>query len=416
MIERPHYLEKLVQREKNGLVKVITGIRRCGKSYLLFKIYKDHLLGKDVKEDHIISVILDDVKNKELRDVDRLYAYIKEKIVDRDQYYVFLDEIQFVDGFSDLVNGLNYIENVDLYVTGSNSKFLSSDILTEFRGRGDEIRVYPLSFAEYASAYDGTPYQAWKDYYTYGGMPFILSCATDELKEDYLASLIENVYIKDIVDRNNVRYKRELENILDILSSGIGSFTNPVKLSHTFKSAGQSAITDKTIKRYLDFLTDSFLVEKVDRYDIKGKKYIEALSKYYFVDVGLRNARLNYRQQEENHIMENIIFNELRIRGYRVHVGIVEVHEKNKDGKTALKKLEVDFIATKGNQKYYIQSAFEMPSQDKKNQELRPLLKINDSFKKIIVVKDDIKIKRDENGITTMGIYDFLLKGNSLEL
>ena len=416
MIERPHYLEKLVQREKNGLVKVITGIRRCGKSYLLFKIYKDHLLGKGVKEDHIISVILDDVKNKELRDVDRLYVYIKEKIVDRDQYYVFLDEIQFVDGFSDLVNGLNYIENVDLYVTGSNSKFLSSDILTEFRGRGDEIRVYPLSFAEYASAYDGTPYQAWKDYYTYGGMPFILSCATDELKEDYLASLIENVYIKDIVDRNNVRYKRELENILDILSSGIGSFTNPVKLSHTFKSAGQSAITDKTVKRYLDFLTDSFLVEKVDRYDIKGKKYIEALSKYYFVDVGLRNARLNYRQQEENHIMENIIFNELRIRGYRVSVGVVEVHEKNKDGKTALKKLEVDFIATKGNQKYYVQSAFEMPSQDKKDQELRPLLKINDSFKKIIVVKDDIKIKRDENGITTMGIYDFLLKSNSLDL
>ena len=416
MIERPHYLEKLIQRERNGLVKVITGIRRCGKSYLLFKIYKDHLLGKGVKEDHIISVILDDVKNKELRDVDRLYAYIKEKIVDRDQYYVFLDEIQFVDGFSDLVNGLNYIENVDLYVTGSNSKFLSSDILTEFRGRGDEIRVYPLSFAEYASAYDGTPYQAWKDYYTYGGMPFILSCATDELKEDYLASLIDNVYIKDIVDRNNVRYKRELENILDILSSGIGSFTNPVKLSHTFKSAGQSAITDKTIKRYLDFLTDSFLVEKVDRYDIKGKKYIEALSKYYFVDVGLRNARLNYRQQEENHIMENIIFNELRIRGYRVHVGIVEVHEKNKEGKAALKKLEVDFIATKGNQKYYIQSAFEMPSQDKTDQELRPLLKINDSFKKIIVVKDDIKIKRDENGITTMGIYDFLLKSNSLEL
>lgn len=416
MIDRPHYLEKLIQRERNGLVKVITGIRRCGKSYLLFKIFKDHLLSKGVKDDHIICVVLDDVKNKSLRDVDRLYAYINEKIVDKDQYYVFLDEIQFVDGFSDLVNGLNYIENVDLYVTGSNSKFLSSDILTEFRGRGDEIRVYPLSFSEYASAYDGTPYQAWKDYYTYGGMPFILSCATDELKEDYLASLIDNVYIKDIVDRNNVRYKRELENILDILSSGIGSFTNPVKLSHTFKSAGQSAITDKTIKRYLDFLTDSFLVEKVDRYDIKGKKYIEALSKYYFVDVGLRNARLNYRQQEENHIMENIIFNELRIRGYRVHVGIVDVHEKNKDGKTALKKLEVDFIATKGNQKYYIQSAFEMPSQDKKDQELRPLLKINDSFKKIIVVKDDIKIKRDENGITTMGIYDFLLKGNSLEL
>lgn len=416
MIDRPHYLEKLIQHERNGLVKVITGIRRCGKSYLLFKIFKNHLLSKGIKDDHIICVVLDDVKNKSLRDVDRLYAYINEKIVDKDQYYVFLDEIQFVDGFSDLVNGLNYIENVDLYVTGSNSKFLSSDILTEFRGRGDEIRVYPLSFAEYASAYDGSPYQAWKDYYTYGGLPFILSCETDELKEDYLASLIGKVYVKDIVDRNKVRYKRELENILDILSSSIGSFTNPVKLYNTFRSAGQSAITDKTVKRYLDYLTDSFLVEKVDRYDIKGKKYIEALSKYYFVDVGLRNARLNYHQQEENHIMENIIYNELRIRGYRVSVGVVEVRERNKEGKTALKKLEVDFIATKGSQKYYIQSAFEMPSQDKKDQELRPLLKINDSFKKIIVVKDDIKIKRDESGITTMGIYDFLLKGNSLEL
>ena len=416
MIERPIYLEKLIQRENNGLVKVITGIRRSGKSYLLFRIFKNYLLNKGIKEDHIICVVLDDIKNKELRNVDYLYAFISEKITDREQYYVFLDEIQFVDGFSDLINGLNYIENVDLYVTGSNSKFLSSDILTEFRGRGDEIRVYPLSFAEYTSAYDGSVYQAWKDYYTYGGLPFILSCATDERKEDYLSSLIEKVYLKDIVDRNKVRYKRELENILDILSSSIGSFTNPVKLSNTFRSVGQSAITDKTVKRYIEFLTDSFLVEKVDRYDVKGRKYIEALSKYYFVDVGLRNARLEYRQQEENHIMENIIFNELKIRGYRVHVGVVEMREKNKEGKSTLKKLEVDFIATKGSQKYYIQSAFEMPTQEKQNQELRPLLKINDSFKKIIVVKDDIKMKRDENGIITMGIYDFLLKSDSLEL
>lgn len=415
MIERPIYLEKLVQREKNGLVKVITGIRRSGKSYLLFCIFKNYLINKGIKEDHIVCVVLDDIKNKALRDADQLYAFISEKIIDKEQYYVFLDEIQFVDGFSDLINGLNYIENVDLYVTGSNSKFLSSDILTEFRGRGDEIRVYPLSFAEYTSAYDGSVYQAWKDYYTYGGLPYILSCPTDELKEDYLSSLIEKVYIKDIVDRNNVRYKRELENILDILSSSIGSFTNPVKLSNTFRSVGQSAITDKTVKRYIEFLTDSFLVEKVDRYDVKGRKYIEALSKYYFVDVGLRNARLEYRQQEENHIMENIIFNELKIRGYRVHVGVVEMREKNKEGKSTLKKLEVDFIATKGSQKYYIQSAFEMPTQEKQNQELRPLLKINDSFKKIIVVKDDIKMKRDENGIITMGIYDFLLKNDSLD-
>ena len=416
MIERPLYLKKLIEREKNGLVKVITGIRRCGKSFLLLKIYKNYLLNKGISEDHIICVVLDDVKNIDLRDTRRLYQYITEKITDSDEYYVFIDEIQFIDGFSYLVNGLNYIENVDLYVTGSNSKFLSSDILTEFRGRGDEIRVYPLSFSEYTSSYDGNIYQAWKDYYTYGGLPFILSCSTDERKEDYLSSLIEKVYIKDIVERNKVRYKRELENILDILSSGIGSFTNPVKLSNTFRSVGQSTITDKTIKRYIEFLTDSFLIEKVDRYDIKGKKYIEALSKYYFVDVGLRNARLNYRQQEENHIMENIILNELKIRGYRVHIGMVETREKNKDGKNTLKKLEVDFIATKGSQKYYIQSAFEMPTQEKREQELRPLLKINDSFKKIIVVKDEIKIKRDENGIITMGIYDFLLKSNSLEI
>ena len=311
MIERPIYLEKLIQRENNGLVKVITGIRRSGKSFLLFKIYKNYLLHKGVRENHIISVVLDDIKNKDLRNADNLYAYITGLIKDHEQYYVFLDEIQFVNDFSDLINGLNYIENVDLYVTGSNSRFLSSDILTEFRGRGDEIRVYPLSFAEYTSAYDGSIYQAWKDYYTYGGLPFVLLCATDELKEDYLSSLIEKVYLKDIVERNRVRYKRELENILDILSSSIGSFTNPVKLSNTFGSVGQSAITDKTVKKYLEYLMDSFLVEKVERYDIKGKKYIEALSKYYFVDVGLRNARLEYRQQEENHIMENIIFNEL---------------------------------------------------------------------------------------------------------
>ncbi len=415
-IKRNIYLNKLIKREKNGLVKVVTGIRRCGKSYLLFHLYHNYLLEKGVDEDHIIAIALDDIINTELRDPMTLYKHIKTQITDDRDYYLFLDEIQFVGDFSDLVNGLSHIRNLDVYVTGSNSKFLSSDILTEFRGRGDEIRVYPLSFAEYVSVYDGSISQAWKDYYTYGGLPLILSRNDDEMKAEYLTTLLEKVYISDIVERNKVKNEDELEELVNILASSVGSLTNPSKLVKTFRSVKQSKITDKTVKKYLGFLTDAFLLDKAKRFDVKGKKYIETPSKYYFTDIGIRNARLNFRQQEENHIMENIIFNELKIRGYRVDVGLVEIVETNDEGKKVQKGLEIDFIATKGNNKYYIQSAFDMPNEAKEKQEKKSLLKTKDSFKKIIVVKDDIKLKRDDSGITTMGIFDFLLNENSLDM
>lgn len=415
-IKRDLYLNKLIKREKNGLVKVITGIRRCGKSYLLFNLYHDYLIGKGVPADHIIEIALDDIINKELREPMALYKHIKEQIKDNSDYYLFLDEIQFAGDFSDLVNGLTHIRNLDVYITGSNSKFLSSDILTEFRGRGDEIRVYPLSFAEYSSVYDGSISQAWKDYYTYGGLPLILTRDDDEMKAEYLTTLLEKVYISDIVERNKVKNESELDELVNILASSVGSLTNPSKLVRAFKSIKQSKITDKTVKKYLRFLTDAFLMDKALRYDVKGKKYIETPSKYYFTDVGIRNARLNFRQQEENHIMENIIFNELKIRGYRVDVGLVDIVETGDNGKRTQKGLEIDFIATKGNNKYYIQSAFEMPTEAKEQQEKRSLQKVNDSFKKIVVVKDDIKLKRDDYGITTMGIFDFLLNENSLDM
>ncbi|MGN0177927.1 MAG: ATP-binding protein [Monoglobaceae bacterium] len=415
-IKRDLYLNKLIKREKNGLVKVITGIRRCGKSYLLFHLYHDYLINKGVQADHIIEIALDDIINKELREPMALYKHIKEQIKDNSDYYLFLDEIQFVGDFSDLVNGLSHIRNLDVYITGSNSKFLSSDILTEFRGRGDEIRVYPLSFAEYSTVYDGSVSQAWKDYYTYGGLPLILTRADDEMKAEYLTTLLDKVYISDIVERNKVRNESELGELINILASSVGSLTNPSKLARTFASIKQSKITNKTIKKYLDYLTDAFLMDKALRYDVKGKKYIETPSKYYFVDVGIRNAKLNFRQQEENHIMENIIFNELKIRGCRVDVGLVEIVETANNGKRVQKGLEIDFIATKGNNKYYIQSAFEMPTEAKEQQEKRSLQKVNDSFKKIVVVKDDIKLKRDDDGITTMGIFDFLLNENSLDM
>lgn len=415
-IKRDLYLNKLIKREKNGLVKVVTGIRRCGKSYLLFNLYHDYLIKKGVGADHIIEIALDDIINKEFREPMTLYNHIKEQIKDNSQYYLFLDEIQFVGDFSDLVNGLSHIKNLDVYVTGSNSKFLSSDILTEFRGRGDEIRVYPLSFAEYLSAYEGSVSQAWKDYYTYGGLPLILTRTDDEMKAEYLTTLLDKVYISDIVERNKVRNESELDELVNILASSVGSLTNPSKLVRTFASVKQSKITNKTVKKYLDYLTDAFLMDKALRYDVKGKKYIETPTKYYFVDVGIRNAKLNFRQQEENHIMENIIFNELKLRGYRVDVGLVEVVETADNGKRVQKGLEIDFIATRGNNKYYIQSAFEMSTEEKVQQEKRSLQKVNDSFKKIVIVKDDIKLKRDDYGITTMGIFDFLLNENSLDM
>lgn len=415
-IKRDLYLTKLIKRECNGLVKVITGIRRCGKSYLLFNIYHNYLIDKGIKSDHLIEIALDDIMNKDLREPPVLYNHIKGQIKDSEQYYLFLDEIQYVGDFTDLVNGLSHIRNLDVYITGNNSKFLSSNILTEFRGRGDEIRVNPLSFSEFCSVFDGSVSQAWKEYYTYGGLPQILMREDDEMKADYLSSLLKKVYIGDIVDRNRIKNESELEELVNILASSVGSLTNPTKLARTFQSVKNSTITQKTISKYLDFLSNAFLTDKAKRYDVKGKKYIETPSKYYFTDIGIRNAQLNFRQQEENHLMENIIFNELKIRGYRVDVGVVEITEKNAQGKRMQKGLEIDFIATKGNNKYYIQSAFDMPNITKEEQEKKSLIKVNDSFKKIIVVKDDIKLKRDDNGITTMGIFDFLLNANSLDM
>lgn len=415
-IKRDLYLNRLIRREKNGLIKVVTGVRRCGKSYLLFNLFHDYLIEKGVAEDHIIEVALDDRSNKELRDPDQMLAYLKNHIKDKETYYIILDEVQLMSEFEDVLNSLLHIRNADVYVTGSNSKFLSSDVITEFRGRGDEIRMYPLSFREFSSAYPGSEEDAWEDYYTYGGLPLILTRETDEEKAEYLINLFQKVYLSDIIDRHRIRNREELDELVDILASAVGSLTNPLKLSKTFKSVKNKTISDKTLKKYIDYLTDAFLVSKAVRYDIKGRKYIGSPTKFYFEDVGLRNARLNFRQTEENHIMENIIYNELRIRGYRVDVGLVEVFGKNSENKTEKKHLEVDFVATKGSEKYYIQSAFAMPTDEKRKQEERSLNAIGDSFKKIIVVKDNIKPRRNEMGIVTMGIRRFLLSENSLEL
>lgn len=416
-IKRDNYLNKLIRKEKNGLIKVITGLRRAGKSYLLFNIYYNYLVDKGVKRSHIIDIALDDRANKELRNPDNMLKFVKDKILDDELYYILLDEVQYMDEFEEVLNSLMHIKNVDIYVTGSNSKFLSSDVITEFRGRGDEIHVYPLSFSEFTSAYEGSIEEAWDEYYNYGGMPLILSQKTEEEKEEYLKSLFEKVYLSDILERHKkIKNRIELDEVLDILSSAIGSLTNPLKLSNTFKSEKNKIISDKTISRYIEYFEDSFLINKTKRYDIKGKKYINSPYKYYFEDIGLRNARLNFRQTEENHVMENIIYNELKIRGYNVDIGVVNVYDTDKNGKTVLKNYEVDFIATQGSKKYYIQSAFSITNTDKLKQENNSLVNINDSFKKIIVVKDNIKPRRDDNGITTIGIYNFLLDENSLNL
>ena len=369
-----------------------------------------------VSEDHIIEIALDDRSNKELRDPDVILKFIKESIKDKGDYYIILDEVQYLDEFEDVLNSLLHIRNADVYVTGSNSKFLSSDVITQFRGRGDEIRVYPLSFSEYMSVYQGSQDDAWDDYFVYGGLPLILTMEEVEDKVEYLNSLFQKVYISDIVERHNVRNKAELDELVDVLASAIGSYTNPNKLVRTFKSVNNKNISDKTIKNYTDYLIDSYLISKAERYDIKGKKYIGKLSKYYFEDVGLRNARLGFRQIEETHLMENIIYNELRVRGYHVDVGMVEHYETKAGGKRGKKQLEVDFVATKGSEKYYIQSAFALSTADKVNQEQRGLLSIPDFFRKIIVVGDNIKVRRDENGITTIGLRNFLLDENSLKL
>ena len=415
-IKRDIYLDRLIRREKNGLIKIVTGVRRCGKSYLLFNLFHNYLLDKGVKEDHIIEIALDDRGNKELRDPDNMLSFVKKRIVDRGTYYVILDEVQLLDEFVDVLNSFMHIPNADVYVTGSNSKFLSSDLVTEFRGRGDEVRIYPLSFREYCSVYEGSADEAWDDYFTYGGLPLILSRETAEEKAEYLMSLFQKVYLSDIIDRHKVRNQEELDELVDILASAVGSLTNPLKLANTFKTVKKKTISDKTLKKYMDYLMDAFLVSKAVRYDIKGRKYIGSPAKFYFEDVGLRNARLNFRQMEENHIMENIIYNELRIRGYRVDIGLVEQFGKNRENKTTKKQLEVDFVVTRGSEKYYVQSAFAMNTQSKQEQEERPLNAIGDSFKKIIVVRDNIKVRRNDMGIVTIGIRNFLLDENSLNL
>lgn len=410
-IKRDLYLNKIINRRENGLIKVITGIRRCGKSYLLDPLFKNYLLADGVKEDHIIKLELDRVENEKYRDSRALNEYIRSLIKDKDMYYVILDEIQLVKGFEFVLNGLLYEKNIDVYVTGSNSKFLSSDIITEFRGRGDQIKVNPLSFAEFLSAFDGDKYEAWNEFVTYGGMPLILSKKNDEEKSQYLKELFEQTYIKDIVERNNIQRIDILDSLINMLASSVGSLTNPQKLFDTFKSNGEKELSLNTINSYIADIEDSFIVNKSTRYDIKGKKYIQTPQKYYFSDIGLRNARLNFRQQEENHLMENIIYNELLIRGYNVDVGVVEVREEGKR-----KQLEVDFVCNLGNKRYYIQSALNLDTKEKTIQESRSLNNIGDSFKKIIVVKDNIKLWRTDDGIVIMGIQEFLLNKDSLDL
>ena len=414
-IKRDFYLQQLVDGKQNGLIKIVTGIRRCGKSFLLFKLFRQYLLDVGVDSDHIIQIALDDIENANLREPLSLYKCIKANMTDEELYYILLDEVQLVPRFEEVLNSLLRIDNADVYVTGSNSKFLSSDIITEFRGRGDEIHLYPLSLSEYCEGTGLSPAEAWKDYYTYGGLPHTLSLGTEQKKIDYLNNLFESVYLIDILERHRIKNKAEFEELVKIIASGIGAPTNPTKLENTFKSVKKVNIDSVTISRYLGYMQDAFLIEKAERYDVKGKKYIGSLAKYYFTDIGLRNAILGLRQQEETHIMENIIYNELRRRGCKVDVGMVEQRFVDNDGKWQRKQLEVDFVVNEGNQRYYIQSALALPDEEKRKQEMGSLLRINDSFKKIIIVKDDIKPWRDENGILTMGLLDFLMNADSLE-
>lgn len=410
-IKRDIYLNKIIDKKENGLIKIVTGIRRCGKSYLLDPLYKKYLLENGVKDDHIIKLDLDERKNNKYLDPDELDQYVRELIKDNEQYFLILDEIQKVDDFESVLNGFLHIRNLDVYVTGSNSKFLSSDIITEFRGRGDEIRIHPLSFTEFCSAFDGTEDEAWKQYIMYGGLPRILSFKNEIEKSEYLKNLFDKTYLRDIVERNNVQRVDVLDAVVNILASSIGSLTNPNKLSNTFESNGFKDVSVNTLTSYINYLQDSFLIEKAERYDVKGKKYIQTPYKFYFSDIGLRNCRLNFRQQEESHIMENIIFNELLYRGYNVDVGVVEIREGNDK-----KQVEVDFVCNQYNKRYYIQSALSLPTREKTIQEERPLMNIPDNFKKIIVVKDDIKSWISEEGILIVGLKEFLLNSNSLDL
>ena len=415
-IKRDRYLNLLISKKHNGLIKVITGMRRCGKSYLLFTLFKDYLLSEGIEESHIIEIAFDAYENKQYRDPDVLYPYLKEQIKDDGMYYVLLDAVQLLGEFEAILNSLARMKNVDVYVTGSNARFLSKDVITEFRGRGDEVHMYPLSFAEFMSVYPGTKQDGWNEYMLYGGLPLLLSFTTPDQKIAFLKSLFEETYISDIVGRHNIRNKAELEELLNILSSAIGSLTNPEKLAATFRSVKNKKISSNTIKKYIDYLCDSFLIDSAVRYDVKGKKYIDTPVKYYFTDMGLRNARLNFRQLEETHSMENIIFNELKIRGFNVDVGVIMQYETNEKGNSVRKQLEIDFVCNKGSKRYYIQSAYAIPDQAKMEQEQRSLMLTGDFFKRIIITKDTPAPYYNENGVLIMSVYDFLLNENSLDI
>ena len=410
-IKRDVYLDKLIRKRENGLIKIITGMRRCGKSYLLFNLFKSYLIQEGIRSDHIIEIDLESRLNKDFRNPDYTIEHIKSRVdSDKDMYYLLLDEIQYMDEFEDVLNTFMHFDNLDVYVTGSNSKFLSSDIITEFRGRGDEIRVYPLNFREFSSAFDGTFDEAWDEFIRYGSLPYILSLKEPEDKTEYLLTLFNKVYLTDVLERNKIQHIEEMEEVLNFLASSIGSYTSVAKLANTFKSIKNKPIADVTVKKFISFFEDSFLITAAKKYDIKGKNYIQTPTKYYFDDVGIRNAMINFRQIEETHLMENVLFNELKARGFKIDVGSVSKYRKDKDNKTIRENYEVDFVANKGSKRVYIQSAYTLPTDEKEDKELRPFNNIDDNFRKIIVVKDKISLRQNAHGIEAVGLKDFLLE------
>lgn len=414
-IQRTQYIDLLLNRMHNKMIKVITGMRRSGKSYLLFNLFKKTLIAQGVAQSHIISIELDRYENRAFRDPDVVLEYIHSCIKEEGMYYLLMDEVQMLSDFEEVLNSLMHNDSLDIYVTGSNSKFLSKDVMTQFRGRGDEIHVFPLTFKEFMQVYEGDVYHGWSEYVVYGGLPLVATMRTDEQKIHYLTNLFTETYLKDIIERYHIDKIQEMDDLLNVLASSVGSLTNPPKIEATFKSTIHSNISMNTIRQYLTYLEDAFLIHKAYRYNVKGRKYIGTPLKYYFEDVGLRNARLGFRQVEETHLMENIIYNELRSRGYSVDVGVVEKRERDERGKEIKKQLEINFIANLGSNRYYIQSAFSMPTEQKRIQEKASLVNVKDSFKKIILVKDVMKVSYDEDGIVTMSVYDFLLNENSLD-
>lgn len=411
IVRRDKYLDELIGWKHTDLIKIVTGIRRCGKSFLLFTLFHQHLLETGADEDHIIEIALDGISNEELREPFKMLAYVKERVKDKGQYYLIIDEVQLLDRFVDVLNSFMHMSNVDVYVTGSNSRFLSKDVATEFRGRGMEIHIYPLSFAELYAAVGGDKNELWKRYYTYGGLPYLAVLNDNAQRSEYLMRLNQTLYLRDIIERNKIANEEAFTDLMNVMASGIGAPCNPNKIANTFKTVRKETLAPQTIANYLSYMEDAFIIEKSIRYDIKGRKYIGTLAKYYFQDVGLRNALLNFRQVEETHIMENIIYNELRSRGYSVDVGMIEARTA-----TERRQLEVDFVANKGDKRYYIQSAFALPNEEKREQELASLKRINDSFKKVIIMRDDISPYHDENGVLIMGLMDFLLGTNVEEI